>query len=389
LKKAATGQARKVAEEVLMGKKILVIEDDDIALRLIDYTLRKEGYEVLTAKNGLEGIIKAKSGEPDLVILDVMLPGMDGFEVCYRLRAEPQTAKLPILMLSGKAQEIDKATGLKVGADDYITKPVAPRELVSRIESQLARKTAAKSKIIAFLGTKAGVGTTTMVVNLAVILSQKGKRVIVADLSSYNGNLTEHLGLKPEKSIADLLGKPVDMIKHRELEAALAVYQSGVKVLAIPRPSEEGKELSASNVNLLFGRLREVTDYLLLDLSTPPSNLGKATLAKCDLVIIVTDFKTGALVDLKSTSTLLQKMGVSKERLGAVVIDREATFPETALSNMRSIIEMNTKVSLLGVIPYEIKASLEIMPGTIPLILANPNSPMAWSIREVASHIVS
>jgi pilus assembly protein CpaE len=389
LKKAATGQTRKVAEEVLMGKKILVIEDDDIALRLIEYTLSKEGYQVLKAKNGLEGIAKVKSEEPDLIILDVMLPGMDGFEVCYRLRAESQTAKLPILMLSGKAQEIDKATGFKVGADDYITKPVAPRELVSRIESQLARKTAAKSKIIAFLGTKAGVGTTTMVVNLAVILSQKGKRVIVADLSSYNGNLTEHLGLKPEKSIADLLGKPVDMIKHRELEAALAVYQSGVKVLAIPRPSEEGKGLSASNVNLLFGRLREVTDYLLLDLSAPVSNLGKATLAKCDLVIIVTDFKAGALADLKSTSALLQKMGVSKERLGAVVIDREATFPETALSNIRSIIEMNTKVSLLGVIPYEIKASLEIMPGTIPLIIANPNSPMAWSIREVASHIVS
>lgn len=369
-----------------MSKKILVIEDDDIALRLIEYTLRKEGYQVLLAKNGLEGIRKAHSEEPDLIILDVMLPGIDGFEVCHRLRSEPQMAQLPILMLSGKAQEVDKATGLKVGADDYITKPVAPRELVSRIESWLTRKTAAKSKIIAFLGTKVGVGTTTMVVNVAVTLSQKGKRVIVADLSAYNGNLAEHLGLKPEKSITELLGKPIDTIKHRELEAVLAAYQSGVRVL--PRPPEEGKGLSSSNVNLLFGRLREVTDYLLLDLSAPISDLGKATLTKCDLVIIVTDFKAGALPDLKSTSALLQKMGVSKERLGAVVIDREATFPEEALTNMRSIIEMSTKVSLLGVIPYEITASLELA-GTAPLILSNPNSPMAWSIREVASHIIS
>jgi DNA-binding response OmpR family regulator len=387
LKKQEAAQVEKASEGVLMAKKILVIEDDSIALRLIEYTLRKEGYQVLTAKNGLEGISKAKSGEPDLIILDVMLPGVDGFEVCHRLRSEPKTAQLPILMLSGKAQEIDKATGLKVGADDYITKPATPRELVSRIESHLTRKMAAKSKIIAFLGTKCGVGTTTMVVNVAVTLSQKGKRVIVADLSSYNGNLTEHLGLKPEKNIAELLGKPVDTIKHRELEAALAVYQSGVRVIASPHPGENGKECSPSNVNLLFGRLREVTDYLLVDLTAPLSELGKATLSKCDLVIIVTDFKAGALPDLKSTSALLQKMGVSKERLGAVLIDREATFPEKALSNMRSIIEMNTKVSLLGVIPYEIKASLEAMPGTIPLIISNPNSPMAWSIREVASHI--
>ncbi len=127
-----------------MGKKILVIEDDAIALRLIEYTLRKEGYEVLLAKDGREGISKARSEEPDLIILDIMLPGIDGFEVCYRLRSEPQTAHLPILMLSGKAQEIDKATGLKVGADDYVTKPVAPRELVIRVKAVLEKKVADK-----------------------------------------------------------------------------------------------------------------------------------------------------------------------------------------------------------------------------------------------------
>jgi DNA-binding response OmpR family regulator len=380
---------QEVVEGVLMGKKILVIEDDAIALRLIEYTLRKEGYEVLLAKDGLEGISKAQSEEPDLLILDIMLPGIDGYEVCYRLRSESQTAHLPVLMLSGKAQEIDKATGLKVGADDYVTKPAAPRELVSRVESLLARKSAAKSKIIAFLGTKEGVGTTTMVVNVAVTLSQKNKRVIVADLSPRNGNLTEHLGLKPEKNISELLAKPIDTIKHRELEAALAVHRTGVRVLAISHPDEEGKKLSPANVNLLFGRLREVADYLLLDLSAPPSNLEKATLTKCDLVVIVTDFKAGALPDLKSTSVLLQKLGIAKERLGAVLIDHEATFPEAALPNMKSIIVLNTKVNLLGVIPYETKAALELVPGTVPLIISNPNSPMAWSIREVASHIIS
>jgi len=129
-----------------MNKKILVVEDDPSALRLIQYTLQYEGYEVLTATNGLAGLKKAQNEEPDLVILDVMLPGMDGFEICHRLRGEPQTADLPILMLSAKAQEADKITGLKVGADDYVTKPADTAEIIRRVERLLAQKAAAGSK---------------------------------------------------------------------------------------------------------------------------------------------------------------------------------------------------------------------------------------------------
>jgi two-component system alkaline phosphatase synthesis response regulator PhoP len=123
-----------------MEKKILVIEDDPATSRLVDYSLRHEGYQVITASNGLEGVRKARSESPDLVILDVMLPGMDGFEICHRLRSEPTTAKLPILMFSAKAQEIDRDTGIKVGADDYLTKPSAPAEIVSRVAKLLAKK---------------------------------------------------------------------------------------------------------------------------------------------------------------------------------------------------------------------------------------------------------
>jgi len=125
-----------------MNKKILIIEDDPSTLRLIRYTLQQEGYQVLTASNGLEGLRKAKSEEPDLIILDAVLPGVDGFEICRRLRAEPQTAKLPILMVSAKARAIDKATGLKVGADDYITKPWHRPELVTKIAAMLQRNNA-------------------------------------------------------------------------------------------------------------------------------------------------------------------------------------------------------------------------------------------------------
>jgi two-component system, OmpR family, alkaline phosphatase synthesis response regulator PhoP len=121
-----------------MDKKILVIEDDPSTSRLLDYTFRHVGYRVITASNGLEGVRRAQKESPDLVILDVMLPGIDGFEICHRLKQDPATKKMPILMFSAKAQEIDKKTGLKVGADDYLPKPAAPAEIISRVEKLLS-----------------------------------------------------------------------------------------------------------------------------------------------------------------------------------------------------------------------------------------------------------
>ena len=123
-----------------MTKKILVVEDDPAALRLVQRILEYEGYEVIPAKNGLEGLRKAQTNDLDLIISDVMMPGSDGFELCQRLRAEPRTSRLPIIMLSAKSREVDKATGLKAGADDYLTKPVKHSEIVSRVEALLAEK---------------------------------------------------------------------------------------------------------------------------------------------------------------------------------------------------------------------------------------------------------
>ena len=123
-----------------MGTKILIVEDDPATSRLVEYTLSHQGYDIISASNGLEGIRKARQESPDLIILDVMLPGLDGFEICNRLRSEPATAKILILMFSAKAQEIDKDTGIKVGADDYLAKPAAPAEIIKHVEKLLTSR---------------------------------------------------------------------------------------------------------------------------------------------------------------------------------------------------------------------------------------------------------
>ncbi len=121
----------------LTSKRILIIEDDPSSMRLMKYTLEHEGYQVLTATNGLEGLHKALSEAIDLVVLDIMLPGIDGYNICERLRNEEQTARLPIIMVSAKARGIDRDTGLKLGANDYVTKPWRRADLLARIGSML------------------------------------------------------------------------------------------------------------------------------------------------------------------------------------------------------------------------------------------------------------
>lgn len=115
-----------------MGKKILVIEDDPASSKLMQYALTQHGYEVLIASNGSDGLRKARTEGPALVILNVMLPGMDGFEVCHRLRIEGDG--LPIVMLSEKAREADRATGFRLGANEYLIKPVSPSTVISVVD---------------------------------------------------------------------------------------------------------------------------------------------------------------------------------------------------------------------------------------------------------------
>ena len=115
------------------------MDDEPEAVELVEFNLKQAGYAVTTAADGAEALKKAHAQPPDLVILDVMLPEMDGFEACKVLRLDPATAKVPIIMLTAKAAEIDRVLGLELGADDYLTKPFSPRELLLRIKKVLAR----------------------------------------------------------------------------------------------------------------------------------------------------------------------------------------------------------------------------------------------------------
>jgi two-component system phosphate regulon response regulator PhoB len=120
--------------------KILIVDDEPDIVELVSYNLAKEGYQVLAAATGEAGLKTAKSKVPDLIVLDLLLPGMDGLEVCKLLKADSKTQYIPVVMLTAKTEETDVVTGLEVGADDYITKPFSPKILIARIRTVLRRK---------------------------------------------------------------------------------------------------------------------------------------------------------------------------------------------------------------------------------------------------------
>lgn len=122
-----------------MEKKILVVDDEQDILDLISYNLSKEGFKVFTASDGVQGLETALTCRPDLIILDIMMPGKDGFEVCRALRRDPTFAATAIMFLTAKSSEIDQILGLELGADDYIQKPISPRVLLARVKTMLRR----------------------------------------------------------------------------------------------------------------------------------------------------------------------------------------------------------------------------------------------------------
>jgi len=125
-----------------MAQRILVIDDEPDLLELVRHNLDRNGFQVETAASGKEALEALRRSQPDLVVLDLMLPDLSGTEICRRIRSDPELEKLPVIMLTAKAEEVDRVVGFELGADDYVTKPFSPRELTLRVQAVLRRRNA-------------------------------------------------------------------------------------------------------------------------------------------------------------------------------------------------------------------------------------------------------
>lgn len=246
-------------------KKILIVDDEPDALKMVTLTLQAEGYQVVTGSDGEEALRLAQAEHPDLIMLDVMMPKLNGYEVARRLRRLPEFSQVPILFLSARGQVEDKVEGLRVGGNDYVTKPAAPQELAARVGVLLGTFSQSAGYVVALFGGKGGVGTTTLSVNLALALQeQTHETVILVDGHDEGGDVGIFLNIPTSHHVGELMVL-IDQLDKEIFHSVLAQHSSGLKILLAPPDTSTTPAILPSHWEKILDELRRLANYVVFD----------------------------------------------------------------------------------------------------------------------------
>jgi pilus assembly protein CpaE len=362
--------------------KILVVDDDVSILRLIEFSLTRAGHTVNTARDGDEGLELAYSEPPDLAIVDIMMPRMNGYEFCRRIRQDPRTERTPILILSARSQQIDREASLAAGATDFMAKPVPPAEIVVRVEEMLAAVPALQrgaGRVLACFSLRGGAGVTSLAVNLAVALAfARRQEVPLLDLVPLGGHAALMLNLSAKRGWAELLSTG-DHMTAKQLEPYLPRHSSGVRVLASPLTPSWTRTLGVEQLHNLLKALRRSFNCIVLDLPPLLSELTAAALTGADRILLVV---TPDVAATQSTTIALDAMAQMSIRDEKVMIVLNQVFTQGALEPQA--VQTSIKRPLAAVIPYASDMAQSINSGK-PLLLSQPNSVAASAIAQLAA----
>jgi pilus assembly protein CpaE len=375
-----------------LSAKVLIVDDEPNLLRLIEYSLEVEGYEIVTALNGAEALEQIRTEQPALLILDIMLPDMSGLDVCRQLRGEPETIDLPIIMLSARAQVRDKVKGLEAGADEYVTKPVEPDEIVARVGALLERtrrlrqaQPVKRGKVLGFIGAKGGVGTTTVALNIALALIKRQKTVIAMELRSYFGTFAHQLGLMPATGLVDLLPLQPRRIDERELRKTLTDHATGLKVLCGPKKAQESGPIEPELAEAVVEGLAGMADYLVIDLPCHPSPASRAALRRCDSVVMVAEPESTCVASGEATLARLSAWGVIGDSVRVAVVKVAESGHAMSLTEIRS----QLGCEIVGVMTAAPDLSRTALNLGVPVMISQPKSMVAISLSQMADRLAA
>ena len=379
-----------MTEKKNIGAKILIVDDEPNVLRMVSYALHAEGFEVVVAQNGNEALIKVLTEVPDLVILDVMLPDMSGAEVCEKLRKTQDAIDLPIIMLSALAQVSDKVRCLEAGADEYLTKPIAPEELIARIKALLGRFRQVRrslpkqpGKVLGFIGAKGGVGTTTVALNIASALVMQQKRVVAAEIRSSYGTFSAQLNLAKPQGLMGLLALDPGKISEREVGLRLISLPSGLRLLVGPQCVAEYRDIEPRQVENIISIITSMVDYAILDLPCHPSATNQAALRCCDMAIFVIEPESTALLAGVIAVDQIKTYGVQGNRVAVVVVNRA----QLAISMKLDQLKTTLGHEVIGVIPSAADALIASQRAGLPITICQPNSDASKAYVEITKRI--
>lgn len=380
-----------------MSARILVVDDDLDSLKLIGLMLQGQGYQIIAAQSGLQALNKALNENPDLILLDIMMPGMDGLEVCRRLRADPRTADIPVIMFTAKTQVEDKVAGFEAGADEYLTKPIHPAELLTRVEAVLARaarmgakaKAVIRAKTVGFLGCKGGTGTSTLSVNIAVALAQgaaAGKSVMLVDFCNGPFTLALHLGLRPQQGLQTLAERPTGALDGDTILAHMDRHSSGVMVLSgMPAPAWDVADIDVPHAEAIMRNLGAIADYLLLDLGTGLNDVTRALLRMLHYIVVVTEPQRIALHLAQVLLESIDKLEVGRHRVGIALVHKAPSATTLTKETVEGLLQRE----VIGVIPPAPELAFQAAEKGIPMVMIQDQSLVARQLHQLTEFIAS
>ncbi len=323
-----------------MGHTILLIEDDPPSARLAEVILQAEGHRVTVAANGLQGLNIARENPPDLILLDLMLPGVDGFEVLNRLRRDPRTANVRVVVVSAKGQAEDRQTAAKLGVDGYLTKPYKKNELLEIVKPLLAERperTTEPGRCLLLIGPR-GDEAASVTVGVGRALTAQGRKVTVVDLRPFSVLHSLLLDVAPPTapvslSSPDTLG---------QLPKWMTQHPSGLRVLNNLEGSGEAGQITPQDVRALLDTLLRGGGVTLLDLPLYPADVLQQAAGLSERIILVVQDDAASLTAARSALMLMGRVGIDEARTGIVAIGAPA---EERLAELQR--------EVLGTIPAE------------------------------------
>lgn len=377
--------------------RILAVDDDPITLKLVTVTLSRSGFQVLTARDGGEALARVEGIQPDLIILDVMMPGMDGYDVCRRLRGNPNTATIPIMMLTATSTLESKIAGFEAGSDDYMVKPFEPAELEAHVKALLRRRVVPSQvgvagpemggKAIAVFSLRGGVGVSTLATNLALGLMRIWDApTVLVDLAFTCGQSALMLNLPLRNTWANLCrvlfnDKPIPLadVDAAMVNQVLLPHSSGLRVLAAPATPAQGEEIVAERVTLVLSLLRRQHTYMVLDL---PHDFRDTTLVGMDAaqqIVYVTAPDVASVHATARAFDVFEALGYPRSK---ILLALNWTFQSHGLP--RKDIEAALKRPVDIVIPFTAERFVDAINTGMPPMLATTEDGLTELLEDLA-----
>lgn len=375
-----------------MPEKVLIVDDDLDTLKLVGLILQRHGYGIVAANGGVSALAKAAADKPDLILLDLMMPDLDGYEVARRMRADAALAHIPIIMFTAKTMLDDKVAGFEAGADDYLTKPTHPSELIAHVKALLARTQGSRAAAApptafwaAFLGAKGGVGTTTLAINFAAAAAQTGAEVILADLHPGTGSMGMMLGLNPTLSLAALLTKPPAEINQRSVTPYILSHVCGIRVLAgQPSPNDAALMANTAQWEALVKTLSSMCKLLVLDMGTGLPEYVRRILANTGALVLAADPTRLSLSQTKIMLAELTTVGQAAARVEIAIVNRSPSSIQISIQQAEQIVGHK----IAGVVSPAAELAYQSHEVGTPMVLLRPESLTADQLRVISNLVL-